>query len=165
MKTLLIAALTTLLFATSAPIAAHAAIPDDRSALQGVKSGKGIFDINITDVEKLPLYLQVIKETDDGLKKQGVKPDLIVVFRGGAVRFVSSSRTEFSPEQTVSLGNADALLQELVKRGVRFEVCAVATRLFKVDNASILPDVKVVGNTFISLIGYQAKGYAIIPIQ
>lgn len=83
MKALLIAALTTLLFATSAPIAVHAATPDDRAALQGVKSGKGIFDINITDVDKLPLYLQVIKETHDGLKKQGVKPDLIVAFRGG----------------------------------------------------------------------------------
>ena len=82
MKALLLAALTTLLLATSAPFAAHAATPEDRAALQGVKSGKGIFDINITDVEKLPLYLQVIKETNDGLKKQGVKPDLIVVFQG-----------------------------------------------------------------------------------
>ncbi len=165
MKTLLLAALTSLLFAASTPMTADAATPDDRTALQGVKSGKGIFDINITDVDKLPLYLQVIKETDDGLKKQGVKPDLVVAFRGGAVRFVSGNRTGFNPEQKVSLGHADALLQELVKRGVRFEACAVATRLFKVDNATIIPDVKVVGNTFISLIGYQAKGYAIIPIQ
>lgn len=165
MKSLLVAALTTLLLATSISFAAHVATPDDRAALRGVKSGKGIFDINITDVEKLPLYLQVIKETNDGLKKQGVKPDLIVAFRGGAVRFVSKSRTGFSDDQKESLEHADALIQELAKQGVRFEACAIATRLFHVDNDSIIPDVKIVGNTFISLIGYQTNGYAIIPIQ
>ena len=165
MRTMMIVALTTLLFAASAPMTAHAAPPNDRVALQGVKSGKAIFDINLTDADKLPLSLQVIKETDDGLKKQGVKSDLVVAFRGGAVRFVSSNRSGFSAEQKESLGHADVLIQELVKRGVRFEACAVATRLFQVDNATILPDVKVVGNTFISLIGYQSKGYAIIPIQ
>lgn len=57
------------------------------------------------------------------------------------------------------------MIQELAKQGVRFEACAIATRLFHVDNASMISDVKVVGNTFISLIGYQAKGYAVIPIQ
>ncbi len=165
MKTMIIVALTTLLFTASAPMPAHAAPPNDRVALQGVKSGKGIFDINLTDVDKLPLYLQVIKETDDGLKKQGVKSNLVVVFRGGAVRFLSSNRTDFSPDQRENLEHADELIHELVKKGVRFEACAIATRLFHVDNASILTDVKVVGNTFISLIGYQAKGYAIIPIQ
>ena len=165
MRVLILAALTTFLFAASTPMAAHAARPDDRAALKGVTSGKGIFDINLTDVDKLPLYLQVIKETNDGLKKQGVKPNLVVAFRGGAVRFVSNSRTEFTPEQKVSLAKADVLIQELMERGVRFEACAVATRMFKVDNATIIPNVKVVGNTFISLIGYQSKGYALIPIQ
>jgi intracellular sulfur oxidation DsrE/DsrF family protein len=165
MRVLILAALTTFLFAASTPMSAHAARPDDRVALKGVTSGKGIFDINLIDVEKLPLYLQVIKETNDGLKNQGVKPNLVVAFRGEAVRFVSSNRTEFTPEQKVSLANADALIQELMKRGVRFEACAVATRLFKVDNATILPSVRVVGNTFISLIGYQSRGYALIPIQ
>lgn len=165
MRVLILAALTTFLFAASTPMTAEAARPDDRVALKGVTSGKGIFDINLTDVDKLPLYLQVIKETNDGLKKQGVKPNLVVAFRGGSVRFVSGNRTEFNPEQMKSLGHADELIQELAKQGVRFEACAVATRLFNVDSATIIPNVKVVGNTFISLIGYQAKGYAVIPIQ
>lgn len=97
--------------------------------------------------------------------KQGVKPDLIVAFRGGAVRLVSSNRTGFSTDEREDLGHADELIRELAQQGVRFEACAIATRLFHVDNASINPDVKVVGNTFISLIGYQARGYAVIPIQ
>lgn len=160
-----IASLIILLFACSQQAVAHAAAPSDLVALQGVKSGKGIFDINITDAEKLPLYLQVIKETNEGLKTQGVKPDLIVAFRGSAVRLVSSIRTGFSTDQKESLEHADELIRELAKQGIRFEACSIATRLFHVDNASINPEVKVVANTFISLIGYQARGYAIIPIQ
>ncbi|HEY3307975.1 MAG TPA: DsrE family protein [Desulfuromonadaceae bacterium] len=165
MRTFYIATLTILLFAGSLQVIAHAAAPNDLIALHGVKSAKGIFDINITDADKLPLYLQVIKETHEGLQRQGFKTDLIVAFRGSAVRLVSSNRTGFSTDQKESLEHADELIRELAKQGVRFEACAIATRLFHVDNASMNPEVKVVGNTFISLIGYQARGYAVIPIQ
>src|SRR5512133_2231105 len=164
MNITIVAVVITLMFTASAPPAVHAAPPDDRGALQGVRSGKGVFDINITAVDKFPLYLQVIKETDEGLKKQGVKPDLIVAFRGGAVRFVSSNRTDLSLDQREDLEHADELIHELAKQGVRFEACAIATRLFHVDNDSMISDVKVVANTFISLIGYQARGYAVISI-
>lgn len=42
---------------------------------------------------------------------------------------------------------------------------SVATRLTGVDAETLLPGVEHVGNTFVSQIGYQAKGYAIIPIM
>jgi hypothetical protein len=34
-----------------------------------------------------------------------------------------------------------------------------------VDPKTLLPGIEHVGNTFVSQIGYQAKGYAIIPIM
>jgi intracellular sulfur oxidation DsrE/DsrF family protein len=139
--------------------------PLDRVALQGVKVGKGVFDINLTDPLRLPLYLGVIEETLDGLQAQGVKPELVVAFRGTAVKLVSSQREGFDHEQKAALEESDELIRELAQAGVRFEACAIATRLFGVENNSVLPQVKVVGNTFNSLIGYQAKGYALIPIQ
>ena len=145
-------------------VAAEQSIPDT-AALKEVKTGKGVFDINLSSPEKLPLYLEVIKETHHGLKRQGVKPELIVAFRGTAVKLVSNARANFSKEQLEALQQSDELIHELSKSGVKFEACAVATRLFGVENSSILPQVKVVGNTFISLIGYQSKGYALIPIQ
>ena len=57
------------------------------------------------------------------------------------------------------------LVAELKKKGVRMEVCAVATRVFKVDNSALIPDVVLVGNVLISLIGYQNKGYALVPVN
>jgi hypothetical protein len=45
------------------------------------------------------------------------------------------------------------------------EVCGLATRLLKADNATVLPEAQVAANTFISLIGYENRGYAIVPIM
>lgn len=48
--------------------------------------------------------------------------------------------------------------------GVRQEICAVATRVFGIDNSTVLPGLKLVGDGFISLIGYQAQGYHLVPV-
>jgi intracellular sulfur oxidation DsrE/DsrF family protein len=61
-----------------------------------------------------------------------------------------------SQEALASLASTTAELKEL---GVRMEVCSAATKHFEVDNASLLPVMDVVGNGFISLIGWQSKGY------
>jgi len=164
-KLLSITILVLTLLVTTLQPQAVAATPNDSAALKGAKSGKAIFDINLSDPLKLPLYLGVIKETRDGLIQQGIKPQFVVAFRGTAVKLVSTARANLNAEQEEALTQSDAMIDELSKQGVRLEACAVATRLFGVENSSILPQVKVVGNTFISLIGYQSKGYAVIPIQ
>ncbi len=48
--------------------------------------------------------------------------------------------------------------------GVRQEVCAIATRVMGVDNASLHEGLTVVADGFISLIGYQTQGYRLVPI-
>jgi hypothetical protein len=40
----------------------------------------------------------------------------------------------------------------------------LATRVFGVDNAGLLPQLQLVGDGFISLIGYQSQGYHLVPI-
>ncbi len=129
--------------------------PSDQRALAGVQSGKALFDINLSDAQSLPVYLQVIKQTFAGLKGQQVEPDFIVAFRGPAVTLV----TDKAPKEVA------AQIAELSEMGVRFEACNVATTLFGIDNTSLLKPIEVVGNTFISAIGYSAKGYVPIPIQ
>ena len=49
------------------------------------------------------------------------------------------------------------------KDGVKLEICLFAAEVFGVDPASVLPEIKRVGNGWISLIGYQSKGYALVP--
>lgn len=138
--------------------------PDDADALQGVTQGRVVFDINISEPKKLPLYLMVIDETISDLERQGVKPEVILAFRGKAVALISTDRERFELTDLPDVEKAAAQLEALQKRGVRMEACSVATRVFGVDNATLLPGIKPVGNTFVSLIGYQAQGYATIPV-
>ena len=137
----------------------------DENALQGVDIGKGLFDINLTHAAKLELYLSVIKKTHADIVQQGKKPDFVIAFRGASVRLISSETWSLSEEDQKSLAKSAAIIKELQELGVVIEACSIATNLFKIDNSTLLPGIRVVGNTFISLIGYQAKGYSLIPIQ
>lgn len=138
---------------------------DDSGALNGVKNPKTLFDLNLTTAKKLELYLSVIKMTYDDISRQGHKPDMILAFRGGAVRLISSETWSFSEEDQLSLKKSAALIADLIQLGIKIEACSIATDLFRIDNSTLLPGIKVVGNTFVSLTGYQNKGYALVPIQ
>ena len=158
----------TQLLAVFVLIAAQAAFaapkPDDAAALHNVEQGKVVFDINMAEPKKMTLYLSVIQETVDDLKRQGVEPDVILAFRGLSVRLISKDREQMELTEFDHLDRIAEQLAELRKQGVRMEACSVATRLFKIDNDSLLEGIKPVGNTFVSLTGYQAQGYANIPI-
>ena len=144
---------------------AYAEKPGDRAALEGVRAGKVVWDINMGDAKKLSLYLKVIRETYDDLVRQGVAPDMIFAFRGKSVLLISTDREAIPLEQHVYLDEVAELLADLNQRpGVRMEACSVACRLFGVKVESLLPRIQAVGNTFVSLIGYQAQGYGTIPI-
>jgi intracellular sulfur oxidation DsrE/DsrF family protein len=147
----------TLLFILSCSPATYASPkPHDRAALSGLQTVKVIFDVRVADLEKLVFNLELLSETMEGLEAQGVTPEMIVAFRGPGVKLLLSAALD---------EEAADLFQTLKKRGVRFEACAVAMRVFKADPAKLIPEVVLVGNVFNSLIGYQNKGYAMIAIN
>ncbi|BDY05525.1 DsrE family protein [Ferrimonas sp. YFM] len=134
--------------------------PLDAQALQGVTQGKALFDINLSELDKLPLYLQVIEMTHDGLAAQGVAPDFVIAFRGASVQFIAGPINQNPASQKIA-----EQVKRLHAKGVRIEACSIATELFGVDNSQLLPGIELVGNTFISLVGYQAQGYSSVVIM
>jgi intracellular sulfur oxidation DsrE/DsrF family protein len=138
---------------------------DDRAALAGVEQARGVFLIDFTNPKKTAFYLDIIEGTHAGLVRQGAKPDLVLVFIGETVKYLTTK-----PEEVLEMEYGDELasiaesVETLAGLGVRMEVCAVATRVFGIDNASILPGMQVVGDGFISLIGWQTQGYKLVPI-
>jgi len=129
---------------------------NDRDAFAGLKSAKVIFDVRVADLDKLVFNLRLFDETFEGMVAQGVKPKMIVAFRGPGVKLLTATALD---EEAV------ALFQALKKKGVRFEACAIAMRIFKADPAQTIPEVTLVANVFNSFIGYQNKGYAMIAIN
>lgn len=144
---------------------AAAAQINNATALQGVNAPKSIFDVDVGDAKKLLLFLNVIKKTYEDLVSEGFKPDFVLAFRGSTVRLLNSETWSLSEEDEETIKQISSILKQIQSQGSRLEVCSVATELYKVDNATILPELTVVGNTFVSLIGYQNRGYALVPVH
>ncbi|WPL17464.1 hypothetical protein Thiowin_02483 [Thiorhodovibrio winogradskyi] len=139
--------------------------PDDTEALRGVDLGRVAWDINLGDPAKLALYLKVMDETYADLQRQGVKPEMVFTFRGPALALITTDQMDVPLDQEEHYAAIAAQINALqAKPGVRMEACSIAARLLKVDTQSLLPGIVPVGNTFVSQIGYQAQGYATIPI-
>lgn len=152
-------------FIIAIAISAKSETYNNDASIAGLESTRTIFDINIKDAGKLALYLQVIKMTYNDIVNAGLKPEMVIAFRGPSVRLINNKTELFEDEDQQSLNKAAIILEELARLGVRLEACAIAINLFKIDNETLLPGISVVGNTFVSLTGFQNKGYALVPIQ
>ena len=137
---------------------------DDSVALAGVKEGKIAFDIHEGNPKLLLARLDVIDETRLSLIQQGVKPHFVLAFRGPATKLVQTDQEKIKPEDRELAAKVAARIKEMSKApGVDgFEQCAVASRTQQTKTELVLPEIRVVGNGFISLMAYQSKGYAYI---
>ena len=152
-----------LLFALTLGLNAHAF--DDADALRGVSEGKGLFLVDLTRPDKTALYLEIIQGTHAGMKRQGVEPDFVVVYIGPTVKFLTTRPgDELEMEFGAELSRIQQAVKGLGELGVKQEVCAIATKVFNIDNATLPEELKLVGDGFISLIGYQSQGYKLVPI-
>ncbi|GAB6082889.1 hypothetical protein JCM30471_18030 [Desulfuromonas carbonis] len=149
---------------TVLPLQAAEPAPDDAQALQGISAARGVFDISRSRPDTLLGALKLVAETREGLLHQGVKPDLVVLFRGPAVTLLTTDNKDLESDERKQLEAVGQLILSLQKDGVRFSVCSIATRIFKVDNQHLLPGLEPVGNVLISLMALQQKGYALVPL-
>jgi intracellular sulfur oxidation DsrE/DsrF family protein len=133
--------------------------------LKGVKSVKAVFDVRISNPKSAALHLKLIQDTfkDKNLMSITKKPAFAVVFIGPSVKLISKNREGFSAEDQKSLDEIAGTVSAMAKSGIRLEICLVAAQVFGVDPASVLPGIKHVPNGWVSLIGYQAKGYSLVP--
>lgn len=138
---------------------------NDKAALADLNTGKGVFLVDIGDARKLNFYLEVIQGTHKGMKSQGVEPDFVLVYIGPSVKYLTTSPSE-AAEQAAGdiLMDIESNVAKLAELGVRQEICAVATRVFKIDNDTLVSGLTLVADGFVSLIGYQAQGYHLVPV-
>ena len=139
---------------------------DDSAALKGVENGRGVFLVDIGNPNKLALYLNLIPGTYERLQKQGVAPDFVLVFIGPSVKYITKPSDSLADLQhSEARKRIRAGIEKL--RGlanVRLEVCNVALEVMNVDPARLLSGLDVVGDGFVSVIGYQEQGYHLVPV-
>ncbi len=139
---------------------------DDHAALAGLKATHAVFDITTENPKKLKFYLNLIAQTAESVQSQGVNPVFVLAFRGPATRYMSTDRSALDPEEKeVSVQIAEVLDKLSAMKNITLEQCGVAAKVLHVRPDTIHPGVKVVGNSWISLMGYQNRGYALIPVR
>ncbi len=137
---------------------------DDRDALSGIKDIKVAFDLTEGNAAPLLTRLNTIEETRQSLIKQGVTPHFVIAIRGPATKLVQTDIDKIKPEDRPIAEKIAAKIAEMSKSpGVEgVEQCSLAIRTQGTKAENVVPGVKVVGNGWISLAAYQAKGYAYI---
>jgi len=138
---------------------------EEYEALKGLKSVKAVFDVRISNPKSAAVHLKLIHDTykDKNIRAITRKPAFVVIFIGPSVKLISKNREGFSPEEQKILDEIANTISEMSKDGMKLEICLVAANIFNVDPASVLPGIKHVPNGWVSLIGYEAKGYSLVP--
>lgn len=152
------------LLAMAQPIAAAPAINDAR-ALSGVENAKGVFFFDFDDPQKLATYLQIVENSHAGFERQGVDPDLVMIFIGPTVKYLTTDPAPaIARDHPAKMMEIEQNISDLAELGVRLEVCAVATDVFGVDNDTLMPGLHLTADGFVALIGYQEQGYNLVPL-
>ncbi len=143
------------------------AFSQEYSAMKGLKSVKAVFDFELGNPQSALVHLQVIDQTfnDKNMEKSGKKPNIVVIFIGPSVKLVSKNKSGFNADEQKVIDEIAKTLSKMAKEGIKFEICLIAAKLMGVDPSTILPEVKQVGNGWISLIAYESRGYALVPVS
>jgi intracellular sulfur oxidation DsrE/DsrF family protein len=166
MKRILSAFAAAVLFAACAASAQNASpgAPDNHDALAGLKEMKIAFDFTDGNPKVLLAKLGNIDVTRKQLIADGVTPYMVLTFRGDASYFTQADLDKVKPEDREDARKVAAKLKELrTASGVEsLEQCNLPLAPRKLKASEVMPEVKVVGNGWISLVAYQHRGYAYI---
>ena len=147
------------------PPVARADTLNDRVALAGLHVAKTIFLVSVRQPVAVEHLIRVIGLTERQLRAQKVTPRIIVVFIGPDVAFLTRNRRGIPYTDERAVANIQKEITGLARQGIRFQACGVALHGMDVNPRTLIGPVAPVENGFISVIGYQEKGYALIPIS
>lgn len=147
------------------PAMAFAGNMDDRVALADLKSVKIICDVNVKEAKLLLRRLELIDETYTQLLDAGVTPTIVVAFRGGASHYVTRGDKYVDAKNAGIKKEIQGWIDQYRQHGFRLEQCAIAAKAWKVDQADFLAPIHVVQNGYISIVAYQSRGYALLPMD
>jgi intracellular sulfur oxidation DsrE/DsrF family protein len=136
----------------------------DAQALSGLHSAKVVFLINLKNPDAVAHLVDVIGLTRKQLLQQKVTPHFIVVFIGPDVAFLTKNRRGIPYTDERAVAGIQHEIGKLTREGIQFQACGVALHGMDVHPSSLIPTVTPVESGFISVIAYQEKGYALVPV-
>jgi intracellular sulfur oxidation DsrE/DsrF family protein len=133
-------------------------------ALDNLSELKVYFDVKADSAAKLEKRFIWINDSFNQATQKGLKATFIIGVRSQASFLVTKGDYYIDEEDIPTKGKIEKWLQRLVKKGIRIEQCGISAELFDIDPKDFLPEIIVVKNSYISIAGYQNKGYAYVPM-
>lgn len=137
----------------------------NNSSLKGLKKIQVYFDVNLKDDKLLVVRMELLNRTVKQMEDAGLEVTCVIGFRGGASRFITRNEHYVLAEEVRNKRKIQDWVKRLSSRGIVVEQCAIAAELLDIPAKDFLPEVKIVGNGYISLIGYQTQGYSVVAMD
>lgn len=136
-------------------------------ALKGVKGVKAVFDVSLGSPKVANIVFWAVKNVyeDQSVRALSEPPQAVVVFHGPAVKMLTTDHKDFEDADKEALNAFANTIRQMKQDGVKLEVCMYALKVMGVDPSRVMPEVEIVGNGFISVVGYQARGYSLVTIN
>lgn len=165
MKKILLILASILFFSTVLHADEPKNIYNNDRALQGVTESKAYFDVTIGDPKQLLIRLQLIEKTYNQLLAAGVTPSFVVGIRGKASNFITKGSDYVLDIDLPEKRQIAAIVKKLKTMRIGVEQCYIAAGFQEIDVADFLPEVDLVTNGYVSLIGYHSQGYGLVPMD
>ena len=88
-----------------------------------------------------------------------------MAFRGPATKYVTKGTGYVAAENHAIKKEIQGWIAQFQKNGFALEQCAIAARGQKVSYEDILAPIAIVQNGYISIVAYQNRGYALLPMD
>ena len=134
---------------------------DESTALSGLNEVKAVYDVRTSEEKTLQFIFRVISDTLEETRAQNVDAQYVAAMRGPTVKLLVKARHGDEDLQK----KTEQLVKRLTEQGIRLEACGYALNLFGVEPEDLYPGIVAVGNSLNSVIGYQSKGYALVPMN
>ena len=138
---------------------------DNNPGLKGLDKIQVYFDVNVKDDNLLVYRMELIDRSIREMVEAGVEVGAVIGFRGGASRFITTDDHYVLAEELANKKKVQDWVVYFSDRGIIIEQCAIAAEINQIELQDFLPEVKVIGNGYISMAGYQTRGYALIPMD
>jgi intracellular sulfur oxidation DsrE/DsrF family protein len=152
--------------ALMALVSASALCGDYDSALKGVEKFDVVFDYTNGDPVIGNIILEAMDTVDDAAEVKSLPnaPQKAIVIHDAAVNLINTVRGDRDDATWAEIQKFQNNLKKMKEKGTKIEVCEYALDVFKVDRSTVIPEIDQVPNGFVSVVGYQEQGYALIRI-
>ena len=132
----------------------------------GAAEYRAVFDCSSGDPRYILSRMNLIEKTAAMLESRGDEARFAVTIHGGCIVAAAQDfEVMVSEEEAVYIRKSQEILARLVKeRKVDVVACGIALEGFGIDREDVVPFMRISENSYIDVIGYQNRGYALVPL-